>query len=144
MNLITRNSLFDFDSLLDNFWAPLSADEATASRQGTFTPRVDVTEKKDHYELTAELPGVDKKDLDVTLDNGVLTISAESRFEDKEEKDGRVIRQERRYGRYSRSFNLGTDVSEKDIQAEFKNGVLSLTVPKLEEKAPVSKRIEIH
>ncbi len=110
----------------------------------SFTPRVDIAEKKDHYELTAELPGVDKKDIDVTLDNGLLTISAESRFENKEEKEGRLIRQERRYGKFVRSFNLGTDVKDKDIKAEFKNGLLTLTVPKTEEKSPVSKRIEIH
>lgn len=143
MNLIPRNSVFDIDSLFDNFWAPLSSGNASVN-EGAFAPRVDVTEKKDHYELTAELPGVDKKDIDVTLDNGMLTISAESRFENKEEKDGRVIRQERRYGKYTRSFNLGTDVKEKDIKAEFKNGVLTLNVPKVEQKTPVSHRIEIH
>ncbi len=143
MNLIPRNSVFDIDSLFDNFWAPRTGGNASGA-EGAFTPRVDITEKKDRYELTAELPGVDKKDIDVTLDNGMLTISAESRFEDKEEKDGHVIRQERRYGKYTRSFNLGADVKEKDIKAEFKNGVLTLKVPKVEEKAPVSHRIEIH
>lgn len=141
MNLIPRNSLFDFDNLFDNFWAP-----TTTQNQGDvpFTPRVDVSEKKDRYEISAELPGVDKKDIDVTLDNGILTISAESHHEDKEEKEGRVIRQERRYGKFVRSFNLGTDVKEKDIKAEFKDGLLKLNVPRLEEKQPVSKRIEIH
>lgn len=142
MNLLPRSSsLFDFDNLFDNFWAP-----TTAQNQGDvpFTPRVDVSEKKDRYEISAELPGVDKKDIDVTLDNGILTISAESRYEDKEEKEGRLIRQERRYGKFVRSFNLGTDVKEKDIKAEFKDGLLKLNVPRLEEKQPVSKRIEIH
>lgn len=142
MNLVPRNSLFDFDNLFENFWAP------TQSRQNggdvAFTPRVDVAEHKDHYEVSAELPGIDKKDVEVTLDNGILSISAESRYEDKEEKEGRLIRQERRYGKFVRSFNLGTDVKEKDIKAEFKDGLLKLRVPKVEEKAPVSKRIEIH
>lgn len=140
MNLVPRNSLFDFDNLLDHFWTPQSGGSDVTS----FTPRVDIAEKKDHYELTAELPGVDKKNIDVTLDNGLLTISAESRFENKEEKEGRLIRQERRYGKFVRSFNLGTDVKEEDIKAEFKNGLLTLNVPKTEEKSPVSKRIEIH
>lgn len=140
MNLVPRNSLFDFDNLLDHFWTP----QSTSSSATSFTPRVDIAEKKDRYELTAELPGVDKKDIDVTLDNGLLTISAESRFENKEEKEGRLIRQERRYGKFVRSFNLGTDVKDDDIKAEFKNGLLTLTVPKTEEKAPLSKRIEIH
>ncbi|WP_027330299.1 Hsp20/alpha crystallin family protein [Marinimicrobium agarilyticum] len=140
MNLVPRNSLFDFDNLLDHFWTPQSGGNDVSS----FTPRVDIAEKKDHYELTAELPGVDKKDIDVTLDNGLLTISAESRFENKEEKEGRLIRQERRYGKFVRSFNLGADVKDKDIKAEFKNGLLTLTVPKAEEKTALSKRIEIH
>jgi len=142
MNLVPRNSLFDFDNLFENFWAP------TQSHQNggdvAFTPRVDVSERKDHYEISAELPGIDKKDVEVTLDNGILSISAESRFEDKEEKEGRLIRQERRYGKFVRSFSLGADVKEKDIKAEFKDGLLKLRVPKVEEKAPVSKRIEIH
>lgn len=142
MNLIPRGSLFDFDSALENFWAPVSRPQN--STDVSFVPRVDVSEKKDAYEIKAELPGIDKKDIDVTLENGILSISAESRQEDKEEKDGRVIRQERRYGKFVRSFKVGADVKEKDIKADFKDGLLSLRVPKAEEKAPVSRRIEIH
>lgn len=142
MNLIPRNSLFDFDSVLDNFWAPVSG--SRTGNEVSFTPRVDVTENKKNYEINTELPGIDKKDIEVTLENGILSISAESRQENKEEKDGRVIRQERRYGKFVRSFNLGTDVKEKDIKAEFKDGVLKLWVPKSEQQAPVSRRIEIH
>jgi len=141
MNLIPRSSLFDFDSLFDDFWAPTHSSETAAS---SFSPRVDIKEKKGKYEIAAELPGIDKKDIDVTLDNGILSISAESEQEDKEEKDGRVIRQERRYGRFVRSFNLGGNVKEADIKAEFKDGVLKLTVPKAQEQEQVSKRIEIH
>lgn len=141
MNLIPRNSLFDIDSLFDG-WSPLANNGSMSA--SAFSPRVDITEKKGQYELTAELPGVNKKDIDVTLENGMLTISAESRFEDQEEKDGRVIRQERRYGKYTRSFNLGNDVKEEDIKAEFNDGVLKLSVPKVEQKAPTSHRIDIH
>lgn len=140
MNLVPRNSLFDLDNLFESFLTP------TTSQQGDvpFTPRVDVAERKDRYEISAELPGVDKKDIEVTLDNGLLTLSAESRYEDKQEEEGRLIRQERRYGKFMRTFNLGTDVNEEDIKAEFKDGLLRLTVPRVEEQSPVSKRIEIH
>lgn len=144
MNLVPRNSLFDFDSVLENFWAPVTGSAPSGGTDVSFTPRVDVTENKNNYEINAELPGIDKKDIEVTLENGILSIQAESRQEDKEEKEGRVIRQERRYGKFIRNFNLGTDVKEKDIKAEFKDGVLKLRVPKTEEKQPVSKRIEIH
>lgn len=140
MNLVPRSSLFDLDNLFESFWAPTSGQQADLP----FTPRVDVAEMKDRYEIDAELPGVDKKDIEVTLDKGLLTLSAESRYEEKEEKEGRVIRQERRYGKYMRSFNLGTDVNEEDIKAEFKDGLLKLTVPRVEEQSQVSKRIEIH
>lgn len=141
MNLISRNSLFDIESLLDA-WPQISGNASMSA--STFSPRVDITEKNGHYELTAELPGVNKQDIEVTLDNGMLTITAESRSEDKEEKDGRVIRQERRYGKYTRSFTLGNDIKEKDIKAEFNDGVLKLSVPKVEQKAPVSHRIDVH
>ena len=79
------------------------------------------------YEITADLPGVDKDDLSVTLDNGVLTIEASTEEEKTEEEDGKVIRKERRSGKFMRSFNLGADVKESDINAKFKNGVLKLT-----------------
>lgn len=139
MNLVPRRSLFDFDDLFD-LWGPLRTAE---SATGAFTPRVDVKELDDHYEITAELPGVKKEDLDVSLHDGVLTISAETRQEDVEEKNGKVIRQERRYGKYVRSFNLGGDVQEADIAAAFKDGILRLTAPKRTPQAPTAKRIKV-
>lgn len=146
MSLIPRNnlhnSLFDFDNLFDHLWGG-NMPETTLSND-TFSPRIDVREKGKHYEISAELPGVNKDDVSVTLDNGVLTIAAETHQEDKEEKEGKVIRQERRYGKFMRTFNLGSDVQESDIQANFKDGVLTLTAPKKEEQVTASHRIDIH
>ncbi|MEQ8231518.1 MAG: Hsp20/alpha crystallin family protein [Gammaproteobacteria bacterium] len=139
MNLVPRRSLFDFDDLFD-LWGPLRTADATA---GAFSPRVDVKELDDHYEITAELPGVKKEDLDVSLHDGVLTISAETRQEDVKKDNGKVIRQERRYGKYVRSFNLGGDVAEGDIAAAFKDGILTLTAPKRAPQAPQAKRIKV-
>lgn len=140
MSLIPRNNLFHMDRFLDDFWAPAGGD----GTMGTFfTPRVDVRDRDDHYEITAELPGVNKDDIQVHLKDGVLTLEAESRQEDKEEKDGRVIRQERRYGKFLRSFNLGGQVSESDIKASFNDGVLKLRAPKVKEQAPERRRIEV-
>ena len=141
MNLIPRSSLFDFDSLFDDLWAPLRP--STESTNAAFMPRVDVRDNKDNFEISAELPGVNKDDIHVTLNNGVLTLTAESHQEDKEEKEGKVIRQERRYGKYVRSFNVGTGVQENDIHASFKDGVLKLTAPKAKQTAPETRRIEI-
>ena len=141
MSLIPRDSLFDLDNLFGHFFSPTMT---TDKGNDFFSPRVDIKEAKDKYEIIADLPGVDKNDLSVTLENGVLTIEASTSEENIEEKDGKIIRKERRSGKYMRSFNLGAEVHESDIKASFKNGVLSLAVPKVEETIPEPRRIEIH
>jgi HSP20 family protein len=141
MSLIPRGSFLDSDRFFDDFWAPVKREgEAVAA---FFAPRVDVKDNNDHFEITAELPGVEKEDIHLTLADGVLTLEAEAKQEDKEEKDGKIIRQERRYGKMMRSFNLGSEVHEEDISAEFKDGVLKLKAPKREEPAPTTRRISI-
>ncbi|GAB3110150.1 Hsp20/alpha crystallin family protein [Aestuariicella hydrocarbonica] len=145
MSLIPRNSIFDFDNLLERFRTPELLSDTFNGKQGsTFSPRIEVREKDNQYLISAELPGIDKNDVQVTLEDGVLSIEAESHQEDKEEKDGRIIRQERRYGKFVRSFNLGSDIEQGDIDATFKNGILTLTVPKSETKTASSRRIDIH
>lgn len=141
MNLIPRNSFFDLDKFFDDFYAPANKEDKALS--SFFTPRVDIKENSDHYEITAELPGVKKEDMHLHLEDGVLTIEAETRQEDKEEKEGKVIRQERRYGKYARSFSLGAGIREEDIDAEFENGVLKIKAPKVVETTPPKRRIEI-
>ncbi|MDJ0879763.1 MAG: Hsp20/alpha crystallin family protein [Halieaceae bacterium] len=141
MSLIPRGSFFDSDRFLDDFWAPLRREGE--SPQAFFAPRVDIKDKDDHFEITAELPGVAKDDIHLTLHDGVLTLEAEARQEDKEEKDGKIIRQERRYGKIMRSFTLGNEVHEEDISADFSDGVLTLKAPKRVETAPTKRRISI-
>ncbi|NND69238.1 MAG: Hsp20/alpha crystallin family protein [Halioglobus sp.] len=138
MSLIPRNSMFDFDRLFNDAWPA-----AESQTPAFFAPRVDIAEADGHYEITAELPGVDKKDIHVHVKDGVLTLEAESTREDKEEKEGRVIRQERRYGKFMRSFNLGADVNESDIKANFKDGVLTLEAPKALVQEPERRRIQV-
>jgi len=139
MSLVPRSSLFDVDRFLGDSW-PRVADRQMGD---FFVPRVDIKDADDHYEITAELPGIPKENIHVHVNEGILTLEAENTQEDKEEKEGKVIRQERRYGRFMRSFNLGGDVHEEDIQASFSDGVLKLKAPKLVEKPPVRRRIEI-
>lgn len=139
MSLIPRNSLFDFDHLFDNSWL-----SQQVNRNGsTFAPRVDVREQDNAYHISAELPGVNKRDVHVSLNNGVLLIEAETKQENTEEKDGKVIRQERRYGKFMRSFDLGPQVQESDISARFEDGILTLVAPKLPKESTPSKKIEI-
>lgn len=144
MSLIPRSSLLnksllDFDNFFEPFFAPSPGD----SKNGFFTPRIDVKETDTEYQISAELPGVKKEDIHVTLENGVLAIEAESRNESKEEKDGKVIRQERRYGKFMRSFNVGAGVKESDISASFEDGLLKLKTPKAANQTEASKRIKI-
>jgi HSP20 family protein len=111
MRLIPRD-VFKRDRFLDDLWAPMKWEGDFM--EDFFAPKVDVKDCKDHYEIHAELPGVKKDDIKVTLDNGVLTLEAHLEQEDKEEKDGKYVRQERRYGKLMRRFNLDGDVKEED------------------------------
>ncbi|WNO08608.1 Hsp20/alpha crystallin family protein [Teredinibacter sp. KSP-S5-2] len=140
MSLVPRHSIFDLDSFFDNTWIPFRAHSA---EHGVFSPRVDIKDTGDSYEISAELPGIKKEDVHVSLQDGVLSIEAETRSENKEEKDGQIIRQERRYGKFFRSFDLGPQVHEGDITASFDDGVLKLSAPKTEPKEQAVKRIEI-
>jgi HSP20 family protein len=139
MSLIPRNSIFDIDRLFNDSWPQWAESQGNTF----FAPRVDIKETDGHYEITAELPGVDKKDIHVHVKDGILTLEAETSQEDKEEKEGKVIRQERRYGKFLRSFNLGQDVQESDIKASFKDGVLRLEAPKAIEQEVERRRIEV-
>lgn len=142
MKLVPKN-FFERNRLLDDFWSPVMWDEDYMEE--FFAPKVDVKDCKDHYEINAELPGVKKDDIKVSLVDGVLILEAEVKKEDKEEKAGKYIRQERHYGKMMRRFNLGEDVKEEDIDAKFKDGVLKLRAPKLDEKTVAKeRRIAVH
>lgn len=139
MSLIPRSNLFDIDRFFNDSWPQFERSDTSTF----FAPRVDIRDADDHYEITAELPGIDKNDIHVHVRDGVLTLEAERSQEEKQEEKGRVIRQERRYGKFMRSFNLGADVQESDIRASFKDGVLTLAAPKAVEKEPERRRIEV-
>lgn len=101
---------------------------------------VDVREDDDHYYVDAELPGFNKDQVDITLENGVLTIHAE-RQEDTQNKKGEPLHTERRWTRFERSFTLPTAVNENAVRAELCNGVLTVTLDKREEVKP--RKIQI-
>jgi len=129
----------DFDNLFEGFFRPMRAFPEMES--GGLIPSVDVKEENDVYVVKADLPGVKKEDIDVSLQEGVLTINAESKEEKEEKEKGRVIRQERRYGKFVRSMRLGTGIDEAKVQASYKDGVLELKLPKSEEVKP--KKISV-
>src|SRR5439155_27237075 len=105
-----------------------------------WTPLADITEDDMEYVIKAELPELKRKDVKVTVENGVLTISGERKFE-KEEKKTKYHLVERGYGTFMRSFALPDDADFSKVNAEFKNGVLTVHVPKSEHAQP--KQIEV-
>ena len=97
-----------------------------------FNPKVDVVEHKDNYTLRADLPGVSKDDVKLSLENQVLSLSGEKR-RDKETKEESYRLRETSYGKFERRFRLSDDVDSKNIQANFKDGILEVSLPKSKE-----------
>ncbi|HEX8161876.1 MAG TPA: Hsp20/alpha crystallin family protein [Pyrinomonadaceae bacterium] len=108
--------------------------------RGAWMPSVDIFENKDSIVLEAELPGMNREDFELTVENNVLTLRGERRFEKKDEADN-YHRVERAYGSFTRSFTLPQTVSPENAAAEYKNGVLRVTLQKREEVK--ARRIEI-
>jgi HSP20 family protein len=107
---------------------------------GAWTPPVDIFERQDHLVIRAEVPGVQKEDMDVRIENGVLTLHGE-RKQETDVKEESAHRMERVYGAFTRSFSLPTTVDAAKVTATYKDGVLEVTVPKAETAKP--KCIEI-
>ena len=118
--------------MLNTPWAPLPTEDV--ANRG-FLPAVDIRETPEQLTIVAELPGLDKKDVAITIENQVLTIAGERSFE-KETKDEICHRIERSYGSFSRSFTLPTNLKTDKVEAKFDNGVLTVLVPKAEETKP--------
>ncbi len=107
--------------------------------------KTDIREDKDNYVIDIDLPGFDKKNIKIDITDGYLTINAKVNNEDNDSKKGKYIRKERYYGECSRSFYIGDEVKPENVKANFKNGILTLEVPKVENKGklPEKKYIEI-
>ena len=117
--------------------------EAPAQRMtGWSVPATDVVEKEDAYEITAELPGMDEKDIDVSVANGVMTIKGEKK-EEKEKKRKDYYLSERRFGSFQRSFRVPEGVDADKIDAAFQKGVLTVTMPKSAEAQKPEKKISV-
>lgn len=141
-NPITRRWNDEFDNMFEGFMRPLRWIDEEAATEG-LVPRLDVIERDDEYVVRTEIPGAKKENIEVAVENGVLTISAETKSE-TEEKDGeRVIRQERRYGRYVRNLRLDKTVDDKKVKAIYKDGVLELTLPKAEAVKPKKITVDV-
>jgi len=123
------------------FEAPLAELVRNSQLLSGWTPALDVFEEKDHFTVKAELPGMKKEDIEVAMHEGSLSISGERKSESKHE-DSDVYRAERFFGRFQRTVSLPAPVAVDKIQAQYKDGVLTITLPKTEEAKP--KRIEVN
>ncbi|MCP5086061.1 MAG: Hsp20/alpha crystallin family protein [Rhodobacteraceae bacterium] len=130
----------DIRNWLPGFYEPfLSAGSKIA---GWFQPAAEARSDEDAYEIRLEVPGIEKDDLELTLEDGLLTISGEKETV-KEEKRESYYFSERQYGSFSRSFRLPGDANSDAISADTKNGVLTIRVPKDPEPEPSGRKIEV-
>lgn len=135
-----------FDNFGDDFWRKrlrqFTAPERSWLKNFPANPAVDVAETEKAYEITAELPGMDEKNVEVNVANGGITIKGEKKEETEEKKKDYYV-SERRYGSFDRYFDLPEGVDADKIEANFKNGVLKVTLPKTAEAQKPAKKISI-
>ena len=141
--------IFDAN-LFDDFMSGFSFPDISKELYGSHASHVmktDVKENGDKYEVSVDLPGFDKDDVKVELKDGYLTISADKGLDKEDKKDKKYLRKERYEGSMSRSFYVGDEITQDDINASYKNGVLTLELPKKDQKkveADTSHMIEVH
>jgi HSP20 family protein len=147
MNLVRYTPSTWFDSMFNRMledWIPASnrVEAPEASDRPVYSPRVDVRNENDAVVLTADMPGVDKKDLSVQVHDGVLTISGEKKSQTSSEKDG-IFLAERSYGVFKRQFVLPDSIDPERIEAQYQAGVLKVRLAKKPEAAPKQINIQV-
>ena len=120
-----------FDNFFDNFF--------NNEFQSEFSPKVDISETDNSFNFLFSVPGMNKSDLSIEIDKGYLTVSGERKFEDKKESYHSI---ENGFGKFSRSFQLPDDIDESKVSANYKNGILNISIKK-DKKASIKKTIEI-
>ena len=131
----------EFDLFRDFF----EGDDFFPIRRESAIMKTDIKEKKDKYIIEMDLPGYEKENINLSLKDGYLEVTAEVNKEDENEEKDKFVHKERYYGHCSRSFYVGEQIKEEDVNAEFKNGILKICIPKKEERKelPEAKHIEI-
>ena len=146
MAVVTRWDPFRDLAALQNRMNRLFEEQYGGGREelttGAFVPPVDIYEDEHGVQLKLEVPGIDEKDLDIKVENNVLTVTGERKLE-KEEKEENFHRVERRYGSFTRSFTLPNTINTEDIQADYTNGVLKIRLAKRAEAKPKQIKVNI-
>jgi HSP20 family protein len=148
MNLIKWDPFRELEDMSNRlnrvFGRPLARLEPNSEMltMADWTPSADISETDTAYLIKAEIPGVNKEDVKVTIQNGMLTIQGERKME-KEEKDKKFHRIERSYGSFMRSFRVPEDADESAVKAEFKDGVLNVTLTKSAKAKPKAINVSV-
>jgi HSP20 family protein len=124
------------------FEAPFTGRRSESSNLTAWAPAVDIYETENELVVKADLPDISEKDLDVRVENNMLTIRGERKFEQKVKEDN-YLRIERTYGSFSRSFSLPSTVNTEAIKAQYKNGVLTVELPKRAESKPRQVKVNV-
>ena len=136
-----QSTLNNFDRMFNNFWSDFPS-ASSVKPSSVKLPKVDIRENDKEYILEAELPGYGEKDIDVNVEKHILTISSVEDVKKEESQEEFLVR-ERRSNSFQRSFVLPEGVSEDKIKAEYKNGILTLAIPKLPAKQPKKIAVKI-
>lgn len=134
----------DADSLFDDFfgWPTLMPSLFVGETRRAFVPEIDVTESDEAYTVTAELAGLSQDDFEVEVEDGVLALKGEKQSQHEESEDG-VRRVESRSGRFERRIRFNTPIAEGEVAARYRDGVLTITVPRREESRPETRAVPI-
>lgn len=128
--------------MFDDTIRTLHPTDGEALEKGTWAPAVDIYETNDSFVVSADLPGLNKDEIQIDLKDNTLTLKGEKKFEEKVSKDN-YIRVERAYGSFVRSFTLPQNVDPEKIKAKYKEGILEITIPKKEEAKPKQIKVEL-
>jgi len=142
MALVQWNPFREMDELLSRFHRGNTPATRGAAAQDAWFPAVDIAETDKEYLVKAELPGVKKEDVKIQVQNGVLTLSGERKFERQTDNE-RLHRVERSYGAYSRSFTLPDDVLQDKITAEGNEGLITVRLPKTDITKPTAVQVKV-
>ena len=137
-----RNMFNIFDDVEQMMHQAFGHSLENGSSRLSYSPLMDVSETESDYLIMMDLPGVEKKDVNINLSNGILTVSGDRKTSEKGDDNNRIWH-ETSYGAFSRSFELTSDIVEEKIEAKFSNGVLNICIPKAEEIKPAVKKISV-
>lgn len=146
MNIARFDPFREFEDILRRYSEPSGRNLLGREQEGvlsaSWTPSVDINETKDAYVVKGELPGVDKENVDISIEDNLLVIRGEKKTESETDED-KYHRKECVYGSFERSFSLPKQVDVNKVEASFNNGVLKLNIPKAEEAKPKQIQVQI-